>query len=62
MLIQKKLTVSISEYCPKCDHKLNHVNALDTEAKIYFCWCPNYKCRFCVEFEKKGSGEIIKCL
>lgn len=62
MLIQTKIQISIPDYCPKCDHKLYHVNALDTEARIYLVWCPNYSCRYCVEYEKDNKGEIKICL
>ena len=56
------MLLSIPICCPKCDHRLCHVNALDTEAKIYMVWCPESTCRYCVEYEKSGNGEIKKCL
>ena len=62
MLIHKKPLISIPILCPKCNNKLHHVNALDTEAKIYMVFCLNYKCRYCVEYEKDVNGDIFICL
>ena len=62
MLIQTEMLLSIPIHCPKCDHRLYHVNALDTKAKIYMIWCPESTCRYCVEYEKNGNGAIRKCL
>jgi len=43
---------NIPIYCPKCGSKLHVVNALQTEAKIIFIYCPNSKCRYAEEFEE----------
>jgi len=60
MVLIPKLKNNILSKCPKCKNKLNHVNALDTEAKIYMVWCPKLKCRFCREYQfKKG---VLVCL
>lgn len=58
--INTKIKISIPVYCPKCDHKLNHVNALDSKAKVYLVYCPNSGCRFAREFKKcPNCGELI---
>jgi NAD-dependent DNA ligase len=46
---QKHKEIKIPVYCPLCATKLHHVNALDTEAKIYMVYCLN--CRFCKEWD-----------
>jgi hypothetical protein len=48
---KRKEDVRVLEYCPLCSTKLRHVNALDTEAKIYFVYCPQPKCRYCEEYK-----------
>lgn len=63
--IQTKIVVSIPKYCPECEKKnvlskLNHVNAIDTEAKLYMVFCLNPKCRFCKDYYFK-NGEILNC-
>ena len=45
-------TSNIPTVCPKCGAKLRVVNALQTEAKIIFIYCPNSKCRYAEEFEE----------
>lgn len=47
----KHKEIRIPVYCPLCASKLKHVNALDTECKIYFVWCPSNRCRFCLEWD-----------
>jgi len=60
--IQKKISLSIPDYCPLCGNKLKHVNALDDKAKVYFVYCPNYGCRWCREYKQcLNCGELI-CL
>jgi len=60
--ISNRVSLSIPDYCPICDHKLNHVNALDTKARVYFVYCPNSGCRFAREYKKcPNCGELI-CL
>jgi len=51
--VEDETSVSnIPVYCPKCGSKLRIVNALQTEAKIIFIYCPNSKCRYAEEFEE----------
>lgn len=60
MQIQKP--ISIPDYCPICDERLYHVNALDTKAKCYIVFCKNPKCRFCQEYKQcQNCGELV-CL
>lgn len=47
----KHREIKIPVYCPICASKLRNVNALDTEAEIYFVWCPNSNCKFCKEWD-----------
>lgn len=59
---KKKLELVIPNICPVCEFKLKHVNALDTEAEVYFVYCPNTGCRWCREYKKcPNCGELI-CL
>ena len=60
MVLIPKLKNNIPSKCPICQNKLNHVNALDTEAKIYMVWCSNTKCRFCREYTLKEG--VLICL
>jgi hypothetical protein len=46
----KNREIEIPIFCPWCSTKLKHVNAIDTEAKIYFVYCPQPKCRYCKEW------------
>lgn len=48
VMIYIKKTV-IPTLCPKCGGKLTHVNAIDTEAKLYMVFCKSNpeKCRWC---------------
>jgi len=43
---------NIPTICPKCGSKLKMVNALQTNAKIIFIYCPNSRCRYVEEFEE----------
>jgi hypothetical protein len=43
---------NIPTICPRCGSKLRIVNALQTEARIIFIYCPNSKCRYAEEFEE----------
>lgn len=58
LLLKKKLI--IPSLCPKCGSKLNHVNAIDTEAEVYIVFCTNSKCRYCKDWKKLEL--IKKCL
>lgn len=40
------------DFCPKCGNILHYVNALETEAKLFFVWCS--ECEYVKEV-------IIKC-
>ena len=42
----------IPSFCPKCESKLHHVNALDTNAEIYMIFCTNPKCKYCEDWRK----------
>ena len=58
--IQKNISLSIPDYCPKCNYRLCHVNALDTRAKVYFVYCPDSGCRWCREYKQcSNCGELI---
>ena len=62
MQINKNKLFTIPSNCPKCDTKLRHVNALNTEAKCYFVYCPIPQCRFCREYKIcPNCGEYV-CL
>ena len=67
IISQKKALFSIPSFCPECEKKgmvsrLKHVNALDSEAKVYMVFCANPKCRFCREYKLCPScGEYV-CL
>lgn len=53
---------ALPSFCPDCDSKLKHVNAIDTKARTYFIYCPNSGCKWCREFKVCPScGEWI-CL
>lgn len=63
--IQTKVIIEIPKYCPKCEEKnvvskLNHVNAINTKAKLYMVFCFNPKCNYCRDFTI-NNGETIKC-
>lgn len=49
---------SIPEYCPKCDSKLEIINALNTKAKCVIVHCKN--CSWVREFKKCSCcGELV---
>jgi len=50
--VEDKTSSNIPTTCPKCGTKLRIVNALQTEAKIIFIYCPNSKCRWAEEYEE----------
>ena len=63
--IQSRTIISIPLICPECEKKnviskLNHVNAIDTEARLYMVFCLNPKCRYCQDYIV-NNGDIIKC-
>lgn len=60
MMLELNKQIYIIDFCPKCDYKLNHINALNTEAKIYIVYCSH--CSFCIEYEKNNNGDLKKCL
>ena len=61
VLIQQKNQLSIPSLCPECGGKLHHVNALNTEAKVYIVFCRNTKCKYCQDWNKKVTVKgIIK--
>jgi hypothetical protein len=47
-----ELISNIPTVCPKCGSKLRIVNALQSEARIIFIYCPNSKCRYAEEYEE----------
>lgn len=54
-------TNALPDICPKCNCRLKHVNAIDTEAKTYFIYCPNSGCRYAVEYRIcKSCGGWVK--
>lgn len=38
-------------YCPDCGRRLRFVDAVG-ECHWFFVWCPSWRCRFCVLFER----------
>lgn len=63
VFIKTKILKSIPHYCPNCNGKLHHVNALDTKAQLYMVFCLNTNgkgklvCKYCQEW-RKGELEI----
>ena len=63
MLVEKPLWIKehyqkikeILDYCPICGNKLNHVNAIETEARLYLVWCSNFNCRFVKDYYFNGN-------
>lgn len=52
----------IPNYCPKCDSKLYHINALKTKARSYMVYCSVNGCNWLREFKKcSHCGEFV-CL
>ena len=62
VVIHQKVNISIPDYCPKCDYKLNHVNALNSRAKSYLVYCPNFNCKFCREYKMCSNCGGLVCL
>lgn len=63
VVVNAKITLSIPDFCPECGGKLNHVNALDTKAKVYMIFCKNPKsCRFCREYKLCPNCGVLVCL
>lgn len=50
----------ILPFCPKCGGALSHVNALDTEARLYLVWCPNFRCRFVREYTLEEIKKLCR--
>ena len=55
VLIRTNLVLELPNKCPNCDAKLEHINALKTEAKLYMVFCKNPKCRYCAEIQVRTS-------
>ena len=54
------LKIEMLVLCPKCGSELTHINALNSEAKMYIVYCKNNNCGFTKDYYIK-SKVIIKC-
>ena len=65
ILVRTNLVLELPSKCPNCEGKLNHVNALKSEAKLYMVFCRNPKCRYCAEIQIRthlGKEVKVNCL
>lgn len=45
-----KKNVKIPSLCPVCGEKLEHINALDTKARMYLVYCKSHTCRYVQDY------------